>query len=186
MEQDKLVKFMTFNRLGNPVVPMKVFEVNGSYLVAVYKGAITEFDILIKYRQKQGEKWSLIRTPKHIHWAVDILIKLHEDKEKTQSFLDFLLNIWEEVKSTKTIDAQKEVLDINYLLKDSQDKIREYESLSSKGEYSIKFLILLAKLLMIQEKANLEAAYMFKRLLVALRESGDIFKVVSTASHVGR
>jgi len=45
---------------------------------------------------------------------------------------------------------------------------------------------LLAKLLMIQEKTNLETAYMFKNLLEALRGKGDIFSVVSIASHTGR
>ncbi|MEK7227666.1 MAG: hypothetical protein AAB641_02130 [Patescibacteria group bacterium] len=186
MDQDKLKKYMTFRREGNPISPMKVFEVNGNYIISVYKGSISEFDILIKYRQKHGNKWSRIRTPKHIHWAVDILIKLYEDREKTQEFLDFLLKIWEEIKSVKNSEAQKEALDIVFLLKDSQELINKYEELSSKGEYSVKFLILLAKLLMIQEKTNLETAYMFKRLLTALREGGDIFKIVSTATHVGR
>jgi len=39
---------------------------------------------------------------------------------------------------------------------------------------------------MIQEKTNLETAYMFKKLLDALRDGGDIFSVVSIASHTGR
>ncbi len=101
-------------------------------------------------------------------------------------YLIFLLEIWEGVQSVKTSEAQQEALDVNFLLKDSQQMIDRYEELSSKGEYSVKFLILLAKLLMIQEKTNLETAYMFKRLLTALREGGDIFKIVSTATHVGR
>jgi len=45
---------------------------------------------------------------------------------------------------------------------------------------------LLAKLLMIQEKTNLETAYMFKKLLEALRVKGNIFSVVSRASQTGR
>jgi hypothetical protein len=46
-----------------------------------------------------------------------------------------------------------------------------------------KFLILLAKLLMIQEKTNLETAYMFRKLLEALKAGDDIFKIVSIATH---
>ena len=72
---------------------------------------------------------------------------------------------------------------IENLLKENKNKIKKYEELSQHGEYSINFLILLAKLLMIQEKTNLETAYMFKELLDALKDGGDIFKIVSTATH---
>jgi hypothetical protein len=70
-------------------------------------------------------------------------------------------------------------------LESSRQEIEEYEELGKRGEYSIKFLILLAKLLMLQEKTNLETAYMFKKLLEALKSGEDIFKIVSIASHTG-
>ena len=91
MNKQELKTFMTFNKDGQAVVPMAIFEVNGSYIIGVYQGSLSEFDILIKYRQKLGERWSRIRTPKHIHWAVDVLIKLKEDKEKKQKILEFLI-----------------------------------------------------------------------------------------------
>jgi len=65
-------------------------------------------------------------------------------------------------------------------------EIEKYHLLNNKGEYSIKFLILLAKLLMMQEKTNKEDAYMFKNLLKALKEGKSIFKIVSIATHNGR
>jgi len=186
MAQQELKEFMNFRKGREVKTPLTIFEVNGSYIIGVYQGSISDFDILIKYRQKINGKWSRMRTPKHIHWAVDILIKLHEDKTKTQTFLDFLLGVWGRTLPIKSKEQQQDVLSIDSLLRDSQDLINEYETLSSKGEYSIKFLILLAKLLMTQEKTNLETAYMFKNLLDALRGKGDIFSVVSIASHTGR
>jgi hypothetical protein len=42
--------------------------------------------------------------------------------------------------------------------------------------------LLIAKLLMIQEKTNREDAYMFKKLLERLKEGKDIFSIVSTAT----
>jgi len=184
MEQQELKEFMTFNKDGGAKIPLAVFEVNGSYIVGVYQGTLSDFDILIKYRQKINSEWSRIRIPKHIHWAVDILIKMHEDKVKTQSFLDFLLGVWSRTAPVRSRRQQQDIIDI--LLQDSKTLIDKYEALSGKGEYSIKFLILLAKLLMIQEKTNLETAFMFKNLLEALRGKGDIFSVVSIASHNGR
>lgn len=186
MDEQQLKTFMTFRREDQPKSPLAIFEVNGSYIVGVYQGTLSNFDILIKYRQKLDGSWSRIRTPKHIHWAVDILIKLHEDKAKTQEFLDFLLGVWGTTQPVRNRQQQQNILSIKSLLQDSQNMIRQYEALSNKGEYSVKFLILLAKLLMIQEKTNLETAYMFKNLLEALREGGDIFSVVSIASHTGR
>ena len=186
MDKQQLKIYMTFRRKGQPRLPLAVFEVNGSYIVGVYQGTLSDFDILIKYRHKLDGSWSRIRTPKHIHWAVDILIKLHEDKTKTKEFLDFLLGIWVTTQPVRNKQQQQDVLSIEPLLQDSQDMIRHYEALSNKGEYSVKFLILLAKLLMIQEKTNLETTYMFKKLLEALRKGGDIFSVVSIASHTGR
>ena len=48
--------------------PIKIFQVNGSTILAVYQGSLSPLDTLIKYRQKQRNgKWSAIRTPKHIH-----------------------------------------------------------------------------------------------------------------------
>lgn len=186
MDEQQLKIYMTFRREGQSKSPLAVFEANGSYIVGVYQGTLSDFDILIKYRHKLDGSWSRIRTPKHIHWAVDILIKLHEDKTKTQEFLGFLLGIWGTTQPVRNKQQQQDILSIESLLQNSQDMIRQYETLSSKGEYSVKFLILLAKLLMIQEKTNLETAYMFKKLLEALRKGSDIFSVVSIASHTGR
>ena len=177
---------MTFRKGGSVIEPLAVFEVNGSYILGVYQGSLSEFDILVKYRQKVGESWSRIRTPKHIHWAVDVLIKLHEDRAMTQEFLDFLLGVWQTTQPVRNRDQQQSNLSIEHLLHSSQSMIHQYDALSNKGEYSIKFLILLAKLLMVQEKTNLETAYMFKKLLEALRRGDDIFSIVSKASHTGR
>ena len=44
------------------------------------------------------------------------------------------------------------------------------------------FLILLAKLFMLQEKTNRPDAYMFKRVLDGLKRGEDLFKVLSTAT----
>lgn len=187
MAVQDLKKSMSFAKDGETRIPLAIFEVNGSYIVGVYQGSLSEFDILIKYREKKPDgTWSRIRTPKHIHWAVDILIKLHGDKKKTQDFLDFLIGVWQSVEPIKDRQAQQDRLNLEVLLQDSKEKIAEYESLGTKGEYSVKFLILLAKLLMTQEKTNLETAYMFKRLLEALRRGDDIFSIVSIASHTGR
>ena len=167
--------------------PMAIFPVNGKYVLGVYKGTLSEFDLLLKYRQKDASKksgWSNIRTPKHIHWAVDVLLKMHSNDTETKNFLDFLINSWNDsIKPLKTEEERTNLLNVETLLNEVNEEAKNYEVLADKGEYSIKFLILIARLLMIQEKTNMETAFMFKNLLDALRAGQDIFKIVSIATH---
>ncbi|WP_029521109.1 hypothetical protein [Persephonella sp. IF05-L8] len=162
------------------------FKINGEYIIGIYKGSISPFDILIKYRQKTEKGWSRIRTPKHIHWAVDILMKMQTEPQKTKKFLNFLLKIWDEIEPITSEEERRKRTNINYLLGKHKKELNEYKELSKKGEYSIKFLILLAELLMVQEKTNMQDAYMFKKLLEALGKGKDIFNIVSIATHTGR
>lgn len=183
IDLNDLIKTMTRGTL----VPLWAERINGKYIVAVYQGSLSPYDILIKYRQLEDDKWSSIRTPKHIHWAVDILIKMYQDKEKTQSFLNMLIDMWDNTKPIKSIGDRNQKLNIDFLLKDFEENCAEYLTLNNEGEYSIKFLIVLAKLLMLQEKTNREDAYMFKRLLETLKScDGSIWKMVSTATFRGR
>lgn len=57
--------------------------------------------------------------------------------------------------------------------------------MSDYGDYSVKFLIFLAELLMVQEKTNREDAYMFQRLLKAIEEGESIYQIISIATHTG-
>ena len=54
--------------------PLCEIPINGTYILGIYKGTLSEFDILLKYRQKEDGKWSRIRTPKHIHYETDLLL----------------------------------------------------------------------------------------------------------------
>lgn len=186
MNEKELSQFMSFRKKGEKRIPLFVSRINEKFIIAVYQGSFSKYDILIKYRQKNKDKWSRIRTPKHIHWAVDVLIKMHSDKEKTGQFLDFLIEIWNKTRPFKDDEERKKFLSINYLLESNKEEIKNYGDLGKKGEYSITFLILLAKLLMLQEKTNLETAYMFKKLLDSLKSGEDIFEIVSIATHRGR
>lgn len=187
MNQTEIKKFMSFNRESKRIDPLEVFMPESKIIVGAYQGSFSKYDILIKYRRKDKEgKWSRIRTPKHIHWAVDLLIKMHADRQKIKKFLDFLIEIWNQTSPIKSEEERKKVLDIKSLLETHKDKIKEYQDISNFGEYRIEFLILLAKLLMIQEKTNMPDAYMFRKLLEALKKGEDIFSIVSIATHRGR
>ena len=65
MTNENLESFMIFNREGVKHIPLFVSEVNGSFIVAAYQGSLSKFDILIKYRQKIGDKWKI----RQIHFS---------------------------------------------------------------------------------------------------------------------
>ena len=161
------------------------FPVNGHFQIGVYKGLLksSKYDILIRYKQFIKNKWSSPRTPKHIHWAVDILLKQNACPEATKRFLDFLLNYWNQVAPFTSEKERLSRLNQDSLMKQVCLETADYSELAEHGEYSIKFLILLAKLLMIQEKTNCSKAYMFKDVLEGIKNQSDIFSIISKATH---
>ena len=179
---ENMLPKMTFKKKGVEHTPIKVFRVNDNTILAIYKGSLSPFDILIKYRQKlQIGKWSNIRTPKHIHWTVDILMKMQTYKELTKQFMEFFINIWDNTVPLKS-EKERQSIDLEALLNLNKKEIEKFQTLSHKGEYSVRFLILLAKLLMLQEKTNRVDAYMFKRVLDGLNSGKDLFRVLATAT----
>ena len=76
------------------IEPLTIIEVNDTYILAVYQGSLSEYDLLIRYRQRDKSTksgWSRIRTPKHIHWAVDAIIKMQHNDKETKKFLHSML-----------------------------------------------------------------------------------------------
>lgn len=164
--------------------PLMCFEINDSFLLGIYQGQFSKYDILIKYRQKNNNgKWSRLRTPKHIHWTVDILIKMSHYQKLTKEFIDFLVELWNKTIPNKNNKEKNISISIDEFLKNNKKGIKKFNKLNTKGEYSIKFLLSLSKLLMQQEKNNLKTAYFFKDLLDNLKRGEDIFKIIQIASH---
>lgn len=171
-------------KLNGKELPLLIqFPVNDHFMIGIYQGTISKFDMLIKYKQLTNGEWTRTRTPKHIHWAVDVLIKQHENPEATNRLIEFLLEYWEKVQPITNEDERSKLLNVENLKSEVNKEAANYETLAESGEYSVKFLLLLAKLLMFQEKTNRNDAYMFKKLLEQLKDSPDIFSVVSTATH---
>ena len=155
-----------------------VFE---NYILYVFQGGISEFDILIKYRK--GE--TRLRTPKHIHWVIDVLIKMQYKKDLVRELLNQMKDVWE--SSTGLQDNSYEVL--KRLIEDyaTRTQMERFEELSQYGEYPIDFLFVLMELLSTQEKTNRADAYMFGQIIdELLEEDYDIFSIVSRAGFTGR
>lgn len=150
------------------------------FRIYILKGSKSEFDILIKYKGKL----SSIRTPKHIHWVVDILLKQSKERKLTNDFLLLLQKCWQECKPLTNNDFETICTFISnqWQLLDYS----KYEILNEYGEYPVNFLFVLMNLLSVQEKTNRKDAYMFGKIIDKLLEDElDIFSIVSAAGFGG-
>ena len=151
------------------------------YIIYVFQGNLSQFDIVIKYK-KDGKR---IRTPKHIHWVVDILMKMQGNEELTKEYLLAIQNCWNTCVplSNNDFDTLKDLIETG----EKDIKIGQFFDLNVFGEYDVEFLYVLMELLAVQEKTNRADAYMFGKIIEELLETDrDIFKIISTAGFGGR
>lgn len=157
------------------------FELN-KYEIFVYEGTISKYDIIVKYKNEELKRK---RTPKHIHWVVDILLKLQNKKESTRDLLKLVQKYWDNCLPLTNNDFKtlNDVVHSGYQYFNKTD----FNDLSNFGEYEIEFLCVLWILLIHQEKTNNKQAYMFKSIIdKLLEEEIDIYSIISVATHGGR
>lgn len=139
---------------------------------------MSQFDIVIKYKKD----CTRILTPKHIHWVVDILIKIQGNEILAKNYLQAIQDCWNSCVPLTNNDC--DTLKVLIGSGENDIDIEQYFPLNDFGEYEIEFLYVLMELLAVQKKrAN---AYMFGKIIEELLETNrDIFKIISTAGFDG-
>lgn len=168
-------------RIDNGTKKAIIEFVFDDYIIYVFQGVLSQFDIVIKYK-KNGKR---IRTPKHIHWVVDILMKMQGNEALTKQYLEAIQNCW----NTCVPLTNNDFGTLKMLIENGENEIdiTQYFPLNRFGEYDVEFLYVLMELLAVQEKTNREDAYMFGNIIEELLEADrDIFKIISTAGFGGR
>lgn len=165
---------------------LQELSIDKRFTIFIYQGELSPFDIRVKYKDAQCARIRE-RTPKHIHWVVDILLKKTHKPDLTNRLIGKMLKVWSKTPHIQTKKQQADSLTINNLWTSKQTEWKCYKSLDSYGEYSSKFIIILLQLLMLQERANKKDAFFFPKLLEALNEKdSNLWKIISTATHNGR
>jgi hypothetical protein len=157
----------------------KEFKV-GDITIGVFQGSRNknpELDIIVKYQKKGGN----VRTPQHLHWAIDLLIKKEHDKELTKKFVGYLVGMWDKVHPFKNKQEQQKC-ELKFT---NPENLKQFKELDKYGEYPVEFIGHIIELLMIEEK-NAERSFMFKGVLDSIYEDKDIFSIVSSAGYSGR
>ena len=165
------------------VTPIAELELDDETIIYVLPGARGQrpnCDILIKYKKKDKN----IRTPKHVHWAVDLLIKKQFDEQLTNSFIEEIKKEWNNCSPLESNDFYT----IKTISNESEKTIKasKYSKLNNYGEYDIEFLIVLLTLMMYMEKTNSDKAHMFIDVLNSLSNNElDIFSIISASTFNG-
>lgn len=161
----------------------KEFKLEDGAIIGVFqgsKGNNPNLDIVVKYKDKYTK--SVVRTPKHIHWVIDLLIKKEHNEKLTLEFIKYLLDMYDKIKPFKNKEEQQKC-ELRFT---NSQELKKFEALNKYGQYSVEFIGHIIELLSIEEKTGFEGAFMFKKVLKALYEKKDIFSIVSSATHNGR
>ena len=174
---------MRFKREGKEHTSIKEIKLNDGTIIGVFegnRGANPDHDILIKY-QEQGKR---LRTPKHIHWVIDLLIKKEHNKELTLKFMKYLRDMYDNVGAFTSKEDR-----IKCELKETtEEKLKQFEELNNYGEYKVDFVGHLIELMIKMEKNTPpeKPAKVFRELMDAMIQEKEIFVVVSKATQTRR
>lgn len=161
----------------------KEFHLRDGTTIGVFQGSRgnnPDLDIIVKYRDKYTKY--VPRTPRHIHWVIDLLIKKEHNEKLTLEFIKYLLDMYDKIEPFRNKEDQQKC----ELKLTTPEELKKFEELNNYGQYSVEFLGYIMELLTIEEKTGFERAFMFKKVLKALCEKKDIFSIVSSAAHNGR
>lgn len=154
-----------------------IYRTKNNVEVIVSKGKKPQSPYDFKVHYKEPDK--RIRTPKHIHLIIDLYMKLSKNEELTMKFVDHIINnIILKIKPATTFPPRLQVF--------KPEHIGEFKELDNYGEYSVEFILVVAELIMIQEKTNYPTGTLNLELFKKFRNKEDIFSVVSSATFRNR
>lgn len=174
---------MEYKPRGQPrKYSIKEIPLSDGTIIGVFegdRGFIKDHDIIIKYQEK-GKK---VRTPKHIHWVIDLLIKKQHKLELTIRFMKYLREMYDKVDGFKSKEDRAK-----FILKEtSKEKLKPFEELNKYGEYKVEFIGHLIELMIKMEKNTSpeKPARVFRELMDAMIQEKEIFVIVSKATQIG-
>ena len=176
---------LTFKpRNRDRLTSIREFEVdNGETIIALFqgdRGQKPDLDILVKYLQRG----SRLRTPQHLHWAIDLLIKKQHKEALTVEFADFLIKAYDRMQPFSSLEDRAKRLAYQ-IGTETNEAIGLFGALDAFGEYSVEFTYYILEIMSIAEKTGNPDAFMFRGVLSSILKGEEIFRVVSAASFRG-
>ncbi len=141
--------------------------------IFVEPGIKSQFDFKVRYR----EPGKAMRTPKHIHFIIDLLLKKAGNHDLTLKLVTEFLEMLKTLKPSDQFPPKFQEF--------KKERFSEFSDLDKYGEYSVEFLAAIFDLIMIQEKTNYPNGTINRKLFEAFLAEKDIFSLVSAATFRG-
>ncbi len=119
-----------------------------------------------------------MRTPKHMHWLLDLILKKEKYPTLTDQFVDMLKNKYAEISALTEVSYEHYCSLVEGLF---EEDLEEYSQLSNAGEYPVEFVYMIITILIAQEKTNYPEGGLFQDMLTSVQyENIEVFKLLGS------
>jgi hypothetical protein len=160
----------------------QVFHLSDGTLIGLFQGERgdrPDLDFVVKFLSPGPRK--RLRTPKNLHWVVDILMIGQSDRRGGLALTEALLECYEGAKAFTNVKQRNK-----FQPEMSREIGRKFSRLDDEGAVSVEFVALIVELFSICEKASPRNKEMFYDLLLTLRGyfkgQKDYYQVLNATS----
>lgn len=146
----------------------KTYIMRDGTLVGLFqgeRGARPDLDFVIKILIPGVEK--RLEPPTHTYWVVDLLLKIPQFRDEVRQIIDFYISFYDRTEPFATVEERN-----NYELETVLEIFERFGHLEQPYTLSLDYVATMIELFCKNEKAS-PNAYMFRNLLVALRDYID-------------
>ena len=166
----------------NGKIAFREFEVDGgNTIIGLFQGSFgqhPDLDSIVRYVH-HGKN---LRTPKHLHWAIDLLLKRQFAPDLTRDFINYLTQVYDGIRPFVSIVDRAS----RPIQSATGDVLEGFGELNKFGEYSVEFTIYIVEIMSTIEKTSNPNAFMFRQVLERCAEPDlDIFVTISAAGFRG-
>jgi hypothetical protein len=152
---------LTYRKDGKEHESISVFTTSDGTLIGIFqgtKGDNPDLDFIVKFLAP-GRKQRL-RTPKNVHWVVDLLIRGNSDRDQAAALVDALIQCYEKAEPFATIEERA-----GYAPEEARRIAEKFAHLKDDGLLPVEFVSMVIELFSICEKASPREKKMFRELL---------------------
>lgn len=170
------------SRKGIQGVAFRTFVLRDGMVLGLFQGKRGDnplVDFIVKFLEPGRQKET--RTPSHLHWVVDLLLKAETHRNSVASVVEYYRRFWDEAAAFRNVDERDAYTPL------TPGKIRQaFGELDHHGTYSLEYLSYLLELFAICEKATPRPNKMYPALLDTLLQyflgERDFYQVLNAAA----
>lgn len=131
-----------------------VYTTRSNVQILVYPGKKSEspYDFIVKFKEPSKRE----RTPAHVHLIAEMYVKYAFAPDLTLELKDHILKVFDSIQPINFFPPS-----LQYF---KPEHIYRFKDLDKVGEFTVEFMLVVTKLMMIQEKTNYPGGSLTKSL----------------------